>query len=103
MMPFPTSRLLPDEMGWRRVASTMARLIVCLVAVVAITAVLYAVPIRDRASIASLILLFVMLIVSAVWGFRYALFVSLLAALAFSWLLPPVGVFWLDDPRDVVT
>jgi PAS domain S-box-containing protein len=71
--------------------------------VVAITAVLYAAPLRDRASCASLIFVFVALIVSAVWGFRYAVFVSLLTALGFSWLLPPVGVFWLDDPHDVLT
>jgi PAS domain S-box-containing protein len=103
MMRFSIGRLSPDEMRWRRIASTLARLTICIVTVVAVTTALYAVPIRDRASIASLILLFVMLIFSAVLGFRYALFVSLLAALAFSWLLPPVGVFWLDDPRDVVT
>jgi PAS domain S-box-containing protein len=70
--------------------------------VMAITAVLYAVPLRDRAAVASLIFVAVALVVSAVWGFRYAVFVSLLTALGFSWLLPPVGVFWLDDPHDVL-
>jgi K+-sensing histidine kinase KdpD len=85
------------------VRSTLARITICTVTVAAVTAVLFAVPIRDRASGASLIFLFVVLIVSAAWGFRYAVFVSLLTALGFSWLLAPVGVFWLDDPRDVLT
>jgi PAS domain S-box-containing protein len=70
--------------------------------VVAITAVLYAVPLSDRALSASFIFLFIVLIVTAVWGLHYALFVSLLTALGFSWLLPPVGVFWIDDPREVL-
>ena len=85
------------------IRSTLARIIICTVTVVAVTAALFAVPIRDRASSAALTFLFVVLIVSAIWGFRYAVFVSLLSALGFSWLLPPVGVFWLDDPRDVLT
>ena len=34
---------------------------------------------------------------------RSRIFVSLLTALGFSWLLAPVGVFWADDPRDVLT
>ncbi len=38
----------------------------------------------------------------AAWGLRYALFASLLAPLAFSWLAPPVGYFHISDPRDVV-
>jgi PAS domain S-box-containing protein len=41
-------------------------------------------------------------IAAALWGFRYALCVSFLTALGFSWLLPPVGRFWLSDPRDVL-
>jgi PAS domain S-box-containing protein len=88
-------------MRWRHIGKPVFRLVVCIAAVFAVTAVLYAVPPRDRALAAALSFLFVVLIVSAVWGFRYALFVSLLAALGFSWLLPPVGRFWLSNPRDV--
>src|SRR3974390_1251667 len=46
-MRFPISLLLPSEVRWKRVASTSVRLILCSVIVVAITAVLYAVPLRD--------------------------------------------------------
>jgi PAS domain S-box-containing protein len=102
MMRLPIGRVPPSDMQWKAAAGTLARLTICIVAVATITAVLYAVPPRDRALSASLTFLLVVLIVSAVWGFRYAVFLSLLAALGFSWLLPPVGVFWIDDPREVV-
>jgi PAS domain S-box-containing protein len=90
-------------MRWGRIAKTISRFVIYVLAVLAVTAANYAVPVRDRTLTASLAFLFVILIVSSTWGFRYALFVSLLAALGFSWLLPPVGHFWLSDSRDVFT
>jgi PAS domain S-box-containing protein len=72
------------------------------VAVFVVTAVLNTVSLRDRPLFPLLIFLFLVSIVSSLWGFRYALFVSLLAALGFSWLRPPVGRFWLSDWRDVL-
>ena len=77
------------------------RFVVCTAVVFALTVVLHAVPLHRRPLIAALIFLFAVQLISAVWGFRYALFVSLLAALGFSWLLSPVGRFWLSDSRDV--
>jgi PAS domain S-box-containing protein len=90
-------------MRWARIAMPIFRLAVSIAAVLAVTAVLYRVPLHNRSLAASLTFLPVVLIVSAFWGFRYALFVSLLTVLGFAWLLPPVGRFWLNDPRDVFT
>jgi len=88
-------------MQWGHIGKPILRLVVCVAAVVAVTAALYAVPLDRRPLTSALCFLFVVLIVSATWGFRYSLFVSFLAALGFSWLLPPVGRLWLSDPRDV--
>ena len=83
------------------ISKVILRLVVCIAVVVAITAVLYVLPIRDRPIYAALTFLFVVLLVSAVLGFRYAVFVSFLAALGFSWLAPPLGRFSISDSRDV--
>jgi PAS domain S-box-containing protein len=83
------------------IAKPIFRLVVCIAAVFAVTAALYAVPLDRRPLSAALSFLFVVLIVSASWGLRYSLFVSFAAALGFSWLLLPVGRFWLSDSRDV--
>src|SRR6202047_5088775 len=83
------------------IANPILRLPICIAAVFVVTALLNTVSLRDRPLSAVLIFLFLVLIVSTAWGFHYALFVSLLAALGFSWLLPPVGRFWLSDSRDI--
>ena len=101
-MELPISRASSSTMRWGRIGKPIFRLVVCIVAVFAVTAVLYAVPLSRRPLSAALSFLFVVLIVSTTFGFRYSLFTSLLAALGFSWLLPPVGRFWLNDPRDVL-
>jgi K+-sensing histidine kinase KdpD len=84
----------------RYIAAGVARPAACVLAVLAITAVLYALPIGDRSLLAALTLLFVVLLVSASWGFRNAIFVSFLAALGFGYLLPPVGRLQIQDSRD---
>lgn len=88
-------------MQWGHIGKPILRLVVCVAAVFVVTAALYAVPLERRPLTAALTFLFVVLIVSASWGLGYSLFVSFVAALGFSWLLPPVGRFWLSDPRDV--
>jgi PAS domain S-box-containing protein len=90
-----------DKMPAGAVTKLILRLLICSVAIVVVTAVLNTVSLRDRPLFPLLIFLFLVSIVSSLWGFRYALFVSLLAALGFSWLRPPVGRFWLSDWRDI--
>jgi PAS domain S-box-containing protein len=90
-----------NPMGRRAIAKTILRILVCIVAALAVTVVLYVVSFRDRPFTAALFFLFLVLIVSAVWGLRYAIFVSFLAALAVSWLAPPLGRFEINDPRDI--
>ena len=99
-MAMPVSPVALNTVRWTRITKTLAQLAICVAAATAVTAILYALPLRDRPLSPALAFLFVVLIVSAVWGFRYAVFVSLLTALGFFWLLTPVGQFWLDDPRD---
>ena len=103
IMVMPISPAAFNAVRWTRIAKALAKLTICVVAVTAVTAVLYLIPLSDRSAFSALTFLFVVLIVSTVWHFGYAVFVSFLTALGFSWLLPPVGVFWLDDLRDVFT
>jgi two-component system sensor kinase FixL len=84
----------------RPVATSVARLAVCVVAVLAITTLLDALPIRDPALVAVLLFLFVVLVASTLWGFRYAIVVSLLAVPAFGYLVAPAGRFSIEDSRD---
>ena len=90
-----------DRMHAGAIANPILRLLICIAAVFVATAVLYRVPLHGRPLFPLLIFLFLVLIVSSLWGFRYALFVSSLAVLGFSWLRPPVGRFWLSDSRDI--
>jgi PAS domain S-box-containing protein len=90
-----------DMMHAGAIAKPIFRLLICIVALFVAAAVLYTVSLRDRALSGVLIFLFLVLIVSYLWGFRYALFVSLLAALEFDCLLPPVGSLRLSDSRDI--
>ncbi len=77
------------------------RLVLCVVAVLAIVAALSMIPVSERPLIAVLAFLFALLIVSAQWGLRYAIFFSLLAALGFTLLVPPVGSLKISDWRDI--
>jgi PAS domain S-box-containing protein len=99
-MALPVGPVAFSAVRWTRTTKTLVQLAACTVAVTAVTAVLSAVPIQGRPSFPALPFLFVVLLVSAVWGFRFAVFVSFLTTLGFMWLLPPAGEFWLKDTRD---
>jgi PAS domain S-box-containing protein len=77
------------------------RVVVCSAAVVAVTSLLVTVRSGDRPLTAALTFLFVVLIVSTIWGLRYTVLVSFLAALGFSWLVPPVGSLKISETRDI--
>ena len=85
----------------RSIVNPVYRVAICIAVVTANVAVLYALPLSDRPLTATLIFLFVVLIVSSVWRFRYAVFVSLLAALGFAWSIPPPSSFKFSDSRDL--
>ena len=102
-MESPLSPPTTSALGQNQILKTTARIVICIVAVVAVVAVLNVLPLESRRLVpAALILLLGVLIASAVWGFRYALFTSFIAALGFNWLTPPVGRFWITDSRDLV-
>lgn len=78
----------------------LARIGLCIVTVVALTAGLSVVHIHDRVLVGTLgLLISVILTASVGWGIRYAVFLSFLAALAFSWLIQPLERFHLQDER----
>jgi PAS domain S-box-containing protein len=85
---------------WDRVGRPI-RPLVCFAIVAVVTAAFLVVPPRDRPLTAVLCFLFIVVIVSAVWGLRYSVFTSLVAAFGFSLLVPPSGHFQIRDLRGV--
>jgi cell shape-determining protein MreD len=56
-------------MRWGHIGKPISRLVVCIAVVFAVTAVLYALPLRDRPSAPAFVFLFLVYTVSATWGF----------------------------------
>ncbi len=76
------------------------RICVCIVMVIAVVAALSFVHPSDLPLAAALSFLVVAVLISSTgWDIPYAVFVSFLAALGFSWLIPPVGHVHLMDSR----
>ena len=90
------SKTVPVLMG-----KPILRLVLCVVAVVAIVAAVLTMRVPDRPLGAALTYLVVILIVSATWGHRYAIFVSFLAAFGFSLVVPPAGSLRINEWRDL--
>ncbi|HEV2730104.1 MAG TPA: PAS domain-containing protein [Terriglobales bacterium] len=98
-MGSPATRLSKTMQG--AIAQTILRIVICILAVLAITAVRFAIHVQQGRllSVALNPFLIVVLAVAIRWGTRYAIFLSLVSALAFSWSLPPAGHFHLSDAR----
>ena len=84
----------------RPILKSVPRITTCIAAVVALVAGLSVAPIYDRPLAGAIGLLTIVTLTASVgWGVRYAVFISFLAALGFSWLIPSPGYFHLHDPR----
>src|SRR5580698_3967749 len=88
------------------VKTPMVRLVLPYVAsaaaVVVVVAVYRAVLIENPTTVALTFLVGV-LVVSAYWGLRPAIFMALVATLAFNYyFLPPIGTFTIADPQNWV-
>jgi two-component system sensor histidine kinase KdpD len=78
----------------------LIRFIVCAGILFAVVR-LYTSIIHTNPTTVALTFLVFVLIVSAVWGLRYALFTAFLAAAAFNYyFLPPTGTFTIADPQN---
>jgi two-component system sensor histidine kinase KdpD len=73
------------------------------VAVVAAFVATYRYAVSVSPTTVALTLLLAVLIVSATWGLQYAIFLSVVATLAFNYFfLPPIGHFTIADPQNWV-
>ena len=78
----------------------LTRIALCIATVAALVFGLSRLHIYDRPLAAAVSLLLIVILTASVgWGVRYAVFLSFLAALGFSRLIPPLGHFHLHDPR----
>jgi len=82
------------------ISKPFLRIVVCTAAVLAVVAFVSALHLHDLPlSVALNLFLIVVLVASIGWGARYAIYVSFIATLGFSWSLPPAGHFHLSDGR----
>ena len=98
-MGFTTTSTESVTGGRRDLTSNAAvRTLICVAAVIVVIVVLYVLPVpHDRLLAAGLnFFLVIVLVVSIRWGTRYAVLVSTLSALAYSFAMPPAGHFHYD-------
>lgn len=78
----------------------MLRYLISAVLVLVIT-LTYRAAIRVNPTTVALTFLLAVLVISATWGLRYAIFLALAATLAFNYyFLPPIGTFTIADPQN---
>jgi PAS domain S-box-containing protein len=99
-MESPNTRLSKTMRG-ATAKTTMIRLVICILAVLAIAAGSFAIHVQqDRLLSFALNLFLIVVLASAIrWGTGYAILLSLVSALVFSWSIRPVGHFHLSDTR----
>src|ERR1700757_192326 len=96
------SRRMPTESvsSMRRdlTQNPAARVVICVASVIAVIVVLFVLPVPPERLLAAGLNFFlvVVLVVSIRWGTRYAILVSALSALAYSFSMPPAGHFHYD-------
>jgi len=87
------------KVGWSR---QLTRYAACLVAI-EIAALLYRRVGHVNPTTVALTFLVMVLWVAAYWGFRFSVFLAVVATLAFNYyFLPPVGTFTVSDPQNWV-
>lgn len=81
-------------------AKSLLRFLTCAVVVMAIV-VAYRHVVHVIPTTVAMTFLVAVLVVSAAWGLRYAVFLSVVATLCFNFFfLPPVGTFTIADPQN---
>lgn len=86
----------------RRIAISLLRFVITALVVLAIV-VVYRHFLHLNPTTVGFTFLLAVLVISATWGLRYAVFFSLLATLAYNFFfLPPVGTFTIADPQNWV-
>ena len=87
----------------KNAAAEVALKLVAVTATVLLIAGFYRKVVHVNPTTVALTLLLGVLVVSALWGLRYAVFMCVAAALAFNFFfLPPVGTFTIADPQNWV-
>src|SRR5438309_2395355 len=97
--------MLANHVSYNRVVQqTMTKSVLRYVAAAALVFAIvytYHTLIRVNPTIVALTFLLAVLVVSARWGLRHAVFMAIVATLAFNYFfLPPVGTFTITDPQN---
>jgi PAS domain S-box-containing protein len=79
----------------------IVRLVICVLVVLAITALRFLMDVEDKRLLSAALNLFLVAVLatSIRWGTRYSIFISVFSGLAFSLSLPPAGHLHLNDAR----
>jgi len=97
--------MLANHVSYNRVVQqTMTKSVLRYVAAAALVFAIvytYHTLIRVNPTIVALTFLLAVLVVSARWGLRHAVFMAIVATLTFNYFfLPPVGTFTIADPQN---